>query len=76
MTSKEFLRLLQTDREAAVRLLVDRKVDEWFNDGLPEIKRVLTLWAGNQTDAPRLDLGPDELILEMAENCQLIGESE
>lgn len=76
MTKREFRRLLRTDREAAVRLLIDRKVDEWFNDGLPEIKRVLTLWAGNQTDAPRLDLGPDELILELAENCQIFDETE
>jgi hypothetical protein len=76
MTKREFQNLLQIDREAAVRTLIDRKVDDWFNDGLPEIKRVLTLWAANQADAPRLDLGPDELILEMAENCQLIdGES-
>lgn len=76
MTRKEFLCLLQTDRDAAVRLLIDRKVDEWFNDGLPEIKRVLALWAASQTEAPRLDLGPDELILEMAENCQLMAEPE
>jgi hypothetical protein len=76
MTKREFRRLLQTDRDAAITLLIDRKVDEWINDGLTEIKRVLALWAANQADAPRLDLGPDELILEMAEDCQLIdGES-
>lgn len=72
MTKNEFQNLLQNDREAAVRLLIDWKVDEWFNDGLPEIKRVLAFWAVSQAEAPRLDLGPDELILEMAENCQLI----
>lgn len=76
MTKSEFLRLLQIDREAAVRTLIDRKVDDWFNDGLPEIKRVLTLWAASQAMAPRLDLGPDELILEMAEDCRLFDESE
>ena len=71
MTKRELRGLLRTDRDAALALLIDCKVDEWFNDGLPEIKRVLTLWAANQADAPRLDLGPDELILEMADNCRL-----
>lgn len=48
------------------------KVEEWLNDGPEEVVRVLTLWANRRVISgalPRLDLGGDDDILEMALNC-------
>ena len=73
MLKAEFLELLRVDRHAAIALFIDRKVDEWLNDGPAEVKRVLTLWAA-RAELPSLSLGDDESLVELAENCNLIEE--
>ena len=73
MLKAEFLELLRVHRAAAIALLIDRKVDEWLNDGPDEVKRALALWA-SRPELPSLLMGDDELLVEMAENCNLIEE--
>jgi hypothetical protein len=52
-----------------IRQYVERKVDEWLNDGPEEIVRVLTFWAKKPSGiTPRLELGDvRELLKELAE---------
>jgi hypothetical protein len=73
MLKAEFLELLRVNRAAAIALLIDRKVDEWLNDGPDEVKRALALWA-SRPELPSLSLGDDESLVEMAENCDLVEE--
>jgi hypothetical protein len=73
MLKADFLELLRVDRPAAIALLINYKVDEWLSDGPEEVKRVLTLWASRPA-FPSLRLGDEELLAEMAENCNLIEE--
>jgi hypothetical protein len=52
-----------------IRQYVERKVDQWLNDGPEEVVRVLTFWAQEPPgEVPRLELGDvKELLEELAE---------
>ena len=77
MTEQAFRELLVSNREEAIRQLFDRKVEEWLDDGMDEVVRVLTLWESKpRGDIPRIDLGDDDNILELAQNCRLVEDPE
>ena len=67
MSEAEFRTLLASDRERACRLLAERKVEEWMEDGAEEVVRCLALWMENKQD-----LGDDEFLVDRAMSCDLI----
>ena len=79
MTTQQFKELLQKDREAAIREVFTHAVEEWMNDGLEEVVRVLTVWATRDPDdpsTPRIDLGNDVALLEYAGQRRVIPDPE
>ena len=53
---------LKTNREETIRLLMERRVEEWLEDGRRSAIECLTRWAMDG-----LDLGDDTVILGLAE---------
>lgn len=75
MSPEMFENALIDDRETTIRRLLEYLVDAWLNAGKEEVVRVLTLWALRPVDnlaCPWLDLGSDERLLEIAQNCGLV----
>ena len=60
--ASSFLQALESNREATIRLLMERRVEEWLEDGRGVAIGCLTRWAMD-----RLNLGDDNVILGLAE---------
>lgn len=58
-----FRQALQADRAEAIKRLMDRKVEEWLNDGPEEVARCLACWAEQG-----LNLGSDDDLVAIAES--------
>ena len=58
----EFRDKLLADRPSVTRQLMDRRVEEWMNDGTEEVARCLASWAANE-----IDLGDFDTVVELAE---------
>lgn len=74
MKEKQFRKLLHDDRREALRVLFAAWVEEWLNDGPEEIVRVLTFWAADRKSPIRLQLGSENLIVELARDRGLLKE--
>ena len=57
-----FIEALECNREATIRLLMERRVEEWLEDGRGAAIGCLTRWAMDG-----LNLGDDNVILGLAE---------
>jgi hypothetical protein len=70
MTAEKFRGMLAGDadqRRRACQMLAEWKVSEWLDDGREEVVRCLACWMDNG-----LDLGDDELLVELAQACLLV----
>jgi hypothetical protein len=57
-----FSKALKTNREETIRLLMERRAEEWLEDGRGSAIECLTRWAMDG-----LNLGDDKAILGLAE---------
>lgn len=60
--ASSFSEALESNREETIRLLMERRVEEWLEDGRGVAIDCLTRWAMDG-----LNLGDDNVILELAE---------